>query len=510
MAAKKDTTAKRPPMAEVSAGGVNDIGAPYVNALGTLQPEDPLLAARGGDLKLYEEVMRDGQVRATFQQRTLAVVSKEWKVDAGGDAAIDKLAAEHLELQLKAIGFDRATQKMLNGVFYGYGVAELLYRVDGEDGLIWIDRLKVRRSRRFVWDRDLRLRLVTKTSPQGELLPERKFWTFTAGAEHDDDPYGRGLGYWLYWPAYFKRNGVRFWAKFLERFGAPTTKGIYPRNAGPEEIKKLLMALRAMQESAAIALPEGMVADLVEAAKSGGDQEKFVAAMNAEISKIVLSQTMTTDDGSSRAQGEVHFDVRQEVAKSDADLVCEAFNEGPARWLTEWNFPGAAIPRVFRNFEEPEELEDIVGRDKQLIDMGYEPDEAYIQETYGKHWKKKAVAEPPPLGQPKPGQPGATVIPLPRRAAEPAFAEPHVVADAIDEGAAAMLSEWEQLIAPIVGQIETAANASTSYDDFAGRLVQLIPDLDVAALNEALARAGFGARVAALAGEELSDAEPAA
>jgi hypothetical protein len=55
---------------------------------------------------------------------------------------------------------------------------------------------------------------------------------------------------------------------------------------------------------------------------------------------------MTTDDGSSLAQAKVHEGVMDEVVKSDSDLLSASFNEGPGRWLTEWNFPGAAPPKA--------------------------------------------------------------------------------------------------------------------------------------------------------------------
>jgi hypothetical protein len=52
-------------------------------------------------------------------------------------------------------------------------------------------------------------------------MPERKFWTFSAGAATDDEPYGLGLGHFLYWPVFFKRNDIKFWLIFLEKFAAP-------------------------------------------------------------------------------------------------------------------------------------------------------------------------------------------------------------------------------------------------------------------------------------------------
>jgi hypothetical protein len=66
---------------------------------------------------------------------------------------------------------------------------------------------------------------------------------------------------------------------------------------------------------------------------------------------------MTTDDGSSRSQAEVHKGVADWVVKSDADLLCESFNRGPVAWLTEWNFPGAQPPRVWRHTEPAENLQ---------------------------------------------------------------------------------------------------------------------------------------------------------
>jgi hypothetical protein len=47
---------------------------------------------------------------------------------------------------------------------------------------------------------------------------------------------------------------------------------------------------------------------------------------------------------SSLSQAQVHETVRDEVVKSDADLICSSFARQPARWLTEWNFPAPSRP----------------------------------------------------------------------------------------------------------------------------------------------------------------------
>ena len=65
--------------------------------------------------------------------------------------------------------------------------------------------------------------------------------------------------------------------------------------------------------------------------------------------------------------------MKREVVKSDADLECESFNSSVAEWLTEWNYPGAVAPRVWRRVEDAADLNAQANRDKVIYDMGYEP-----------------------------------------------------------------------------------------------------------------------------------------
>jgi len=378
----------KPDLREIATtGGGRDITRGFLSAL--LPPADPVLTGRGGgDYALYQQVLSDDQVQATFQQRREAVVARDWQVVPGADGPLDEAAADFVSAQLDHIGWDRVTRMMLFGVFYGFAVADGLW-VE-RDGRIALDQIKVRDRRRFRFGGDGRLRLLTQRNPQGEELPERKFWHFATGADHDDEPYGLGLGHWLYWPVFFKRNALKFWLVFLEKFGQPTAKGIYPAGATETEIQKLREALGAIHAETGIVLPEGVAIELIEASRSGtADYDTVHQRMNEAIAKIVLGQTMTTEDGSSRAQAEVHYTVRQDLVKADADLVNESFSRGPARWLTEWNFPGAAIPRVVRHIEAEPDLKPRAERDRLLYEMGFRPSLAYVRNVYGEGWEER-------------------------------------------------------------------------------------------------------------------------
>ena len=184
--------------------------------------------------KPYPQEFRDDVVRvarnrdAGMTLEQVAAVSPLQAVDPRPalDPVAPAAAADFMREQLKAQPWDAITDQMLYGVYYGYSVAELMWSTDGSQ--VVIDGIRVRNRARFQYDLDYQLRLVDDMTPQGKLMPERKFWTFAAGASFSDNPYGLGLAHSLYWPVFFKRSDIKFWLIFLEKFGMPTTTGRLP------------------------------------------------------------------------------------------------------------------------------------------------------------------------------------------------------------------------------------------------------------------------------------------
>ena len=471
-----------------------DITRGYVSEL--LVSQDPVLASQGGDLQVYEKVLRDDQVFSTFQQRRMAVTSCEWEVFPGGTKRIDKKAADFLQEVLENIRWDSCTEKMLFGVFYGYAVAECLWVRDGQ--YITAEAIKVRKQRRFRFDADLNLRLLTLQNPQGERMPSRKFWTFRTGADNDDEPYGLGLGHWLYWPVWFKRNGIKFWLIFLDKFGMPTAHGTYPRGATPDEQAKLLAALSAIQTDSGVITPEGMKIELIEAARSGSvSYDTMLGRMERAISKVVLSQTMTTDDGSSQSQAQVHKDVALWVIKSDADLVCASFNRGPVRWLTEWNFPGAAPPTVYRRVEEVDDLRIRSERDKNIHDMGFKPTLQHITDTYGGEWEARSQSSTPTSETNTPDSESKTTVETDKSFSEDE--EPPIEQGYRDQAGDQAVDLTAQLLAPVRQLLDQVA----SLEELRDRLLEVYSDMSPADLG-AMMQQVF--TVAELAGRfEVSD-----
>lgn len=371
-----------------------DITRPFIGPL--LYPLDTVLRSQNHDYKVYTALLRDSQLFACLQQRIAKLIACETIIDAASDSDIDVAAADFLRNMLNEIGWDAVCERMLYAIFFGFSIAEIQWAY--RDGHHTIDQIDVRSQERFRFDTDLKPRLITSQNWQGDELPDRKFWTLTFGGHRSDEPYGLGLAHQLYWLVYFKRNGMKSWLKFLDRFGHPLPLVKYGANATDEQKQQALEIALSLAEDSAAAAPEGLVFELVETARSGtADYTELIALLDSGISKIILSQTMTTDSGSSRSQAEVHGSVADAIVKSDADLLCESFNRTIGTWVTELNFPGATPPRMYRKTQADQDLKTIVDRDKVLFDMGYAPNTEYIVETFGEGFRPPEKGEASPI-----------------------------------------------------------------------------------------------------------------
>lgn len=365
-------------------------------------PDDILSGQGSGQMRVYKDLLRDDQVKSCFQQRRTAVVQSEYYVTPAGDSEADQAIAEWLKSELDRLKFDTLCDKMLYAVHYGYGVAETIPQVI--EGKLTFDKIKVRDRSRFSFDNRGRLHL-NKEFGKTKLMPAENFWTFDIGADNDDNPYGEGLAHSLYWPVFFKRNGIKFWMIFLEKFSMPTAVAKLNRAQmqDPEVKAMALDVIDAIQADSGVVMPEDFVIELIEAKRSGtADYQGLKDAMDKAISKIILCQTMTTDDGSSNSQAQVHKGVKDDVIKTDADLLCESFNGQIVERLMAWNFPGAKLPKVKRRTEPKTDLTEVAKRDSEISKLGYEPTEEYIAETYGTGWRKKTDPLPPTQNGVKP------------------------------------------------------------------------------------------------------------
>lgn len=498
----------KPPVQGELAKPQIGLGANAAAFASVLMPDDTILTSKGGgNYQIYKEVLRDDQCSSTFAQRRLSVVCREWQVDPASESAEDKAAADFIREQLAALDWDDITDQMLYARWYGHGVAECLWGT--KENRVTLEAIKVRDRGRFAYDEQGRLYLLNMM--RYELMPERKFWTINTGADHHDSPYGLGLAHFCYWPVFFKRNGIRFWLVFLEKFGMPTAKGTIPAGMLEDVAfrQKALEALKAIASETAVLVPEGMEIELLEAARTGtGTYDSMTEAMDAAIAKLTVGQTASSEGTPGKLGNEaLQSDVRDDIVKADADLVCGSFNRQVVAWLTEWNFPGAKPPKVWRVIEPPDDLNQRATRDKDIFALGFEPTEEYITETYGPGWKKKAVqagVDPNAL----PGQMAAEFAELGAIAALKTGHRADQVA--LADAAQMFASNYEGVIGQRVQELLDLAETTGDYETFAKRIREMMAEPPKADSAKAMLSGNFFARALGRFRQQRDDAKMAA
>ena len=391
----------RPRHGEIAGSSIGNGLEAYIGEL-PLNPNAPARDAIAGveqasELREYRQTLRDERCAAALDQRLNAAIGTPWEVVPGGEAEADIAAAADLAEQLERLDFARICRQLLHGVWYGWAVGESMWARDG--ARIALDDLVVRSPDRFWWAPDGELLLRTLAAPEGAPVPAGKFVVLARPGEHNDLPFAPGLARWCYWPVWLKRHGLKFWSVALERFGSPTAKGTYPRGAKKEEQDRLLRLINSLATGAGVAIPEGQDVELLETSRrAGGDYAEFCRYLDHMITTTILGQSSTTDQGQWRGTAEIQMEVRDETIAADVRLLDSALNTTIVRWLTEWNFPGAAMPAIRHDAEPADDLDARARREKVIAQTtGWRPTMEHVIDVYGGEWEDNpnAVVDDP-------------------------------------------------------------------------------------------------------------------
>lgn len=450
--------------------------------------------ANGKGIKLYDEVIADPQVASTLQTRILSVAGKEWNVvpvkhlDNNGKLIAsdkDKQIADFAKTVLQETNTEQFKQEILKGILYGYYVVEVMWKYNGSE--VVIDKFYGKHPRRFVFDWQRNLRLLTLQNPiYGEQLPDRKFVVFTFG--DSSNPYGQGLGQKLWWPVWFKKHGIKYWLVFLEKYGMPTTVGKYPRGASADEKQLLYDAIDAIQTETGVTIPEDVAIDLLEATRSGNTSyESLCNYMDSQISKVILGQTLTTDVGKtgSYAASKTHNDVRQDIVLADAKLLDETINNTVIKWLIDYNFPNVTeYPKYVTHAGTKADLTARSAIDEKLVKIGVKIPQQYFYDTYN-------------LPKPEPDQ---EVVQPPAKAA-PGFSEFAEAAkditaqQIIDNYAEQAAIKAEPVMNKMIQQLIDKIKKAKSFDEIGQIIYSEYPNLDTNKMQELMARAMLAAGI---------------
>lgn len=351
----------------------------YSLAMSYLPDPDIVLKKQGKDMKVYKELLCDSHVFACVQSRKAGVLSLEWEINRGLDK--DETAEKVIET-IKKLDIYKFINDILDATLFGFQPIEIIWgRVDN---LVLPIELKAKPSEWFCFDDENQLKFRTKEHYFGEELPPKKFLCPQSNPSYEN-PYGERTLSRVFWPVTFKKGGLKFWVIFTEKYGIPHLIGKHPRGASEEETDRLAGLLEQMVQDAIAVIPDDSSVEIQEANKSSSAEifEKLMDKMNAEISKAILGQTLTTEVGStgSYAASNTHFAVRQDIIDADKKMVEKTINK-LIQWIYEINFSNKDIP-VFEMFEVEDIDLGLAQRDKILSETGVKFTKEYFIKNYG-------------------------------------------------------------------------------------------------------------------------------
>lgn len=325
--------AKTPTMAEL-AGRTTD--PRFYAAMSILPNPDPILRKAGKSDEVFDAIQADAHVIGELRAIKADFLRFRHHLATGGERRADKRA---YELCLQVLDRQPAPYTRWSDVlwsigqstFRGLSVQEIVWEKRG--GYFLPREILDRPKRRFVFNADGELRLLTRAEPWQGIPAERLYFLVDRHMPTYDNPYGVPLLSSCFWPYTFKHAGFRWFIKFCERFGVPFPVGKYPVGTTEDSKKALEDALENLIDAGYAALEDGSEIDLKEVkGQSSGKlaQQSLIDVCNAEMSKALSSQTLASElpaGTGSRAAAETHAGRAADVNEGDRDRIIYTLNE---------------------------------------------------------------------------------------------------------------------------------------------------------------------------------------
>lgn len=455
-------------------------------------------------LTLAEEMEeRELHYASVLSTRKLAISGLPVVVEAASDDAKDIELADEVRELTRRPEFGEMLDNTLDALGKGYSANEIMW--DRSERQWWPRDYEYRDPRFFRFDpvsgRDLQL--LDDNGSTSTVLPAYKFIVHKPAIK-SGLPIRGGLARLACVGYMCKAYTVKDWMAFAEVFGMPLRIGRYSPNASQDDINTLINAVANIGTDAAAVMPDGMRIEFEQAGNGAGGDKLFLALAewwDKQISKGVLGQTMTADDGSSQSQANVHNEVRGDILVSDARKLSNTLNRDLVEPFIDLNHgPQKAYPRLILQVTEPEDIEALTNALETLVPLGLRVEESVIRDRLG-------------LPDPREGE-DVILLKAPQTASMPPVemdtatnhSDHHCpscakarnaqddVTDTIDDLMSDPLDDWEEQLKPVIDPIIKLAEESESYDEFIAALPSLLGEMDSTEMIKRLALETFKAR----------------
>lgn len=192
-----------------------------------------------------------------------------------------------------------------------------------------------------------------------------------------------------------KKNMLAFWDSFGEIFGMPM-RIARTTSRDPKVMSQLEKMLKDAGASQYMVAGQDTEIEFVESGKGDAFNvyDKRIDRANSELSKLIIGQTMTIEDGSSLSQSQTHLEVFQNLVDSDCTMLRDIVNNQLIPRMTKHGFPVKGLRFEWDNAVDytPEQQ---VAYETMVADR-YDVDPAYFAEKYSMPVGERRNTQPMP------------------------------------------------------------------------------------------------------------------
>lgn len=281
---------------------------------------------------IYRDVEVDGHLSGCVGQREGFVMAKSFKL-------VDKSGTENEEAlhYFDQAWFKDLCRLVLDTRYWGHSLIELGDIVTDGDGCCCYDGVHLLPRKHVIPEYH---RVITDlgqdwTSGIDYHLSPFNEWLIEAGKPDDLGLYLKAAQHTI--P---KKNMLAFWDTFGEVFGMPmrVAKTATRDEKERQRINQMLIEAGASQTAV---VPPDTELEFIESTRGDAYNvyNQRVDRANSELSKLIIGQTMTIEDGSSLSQSQTHLQVFQNLVNADADMLRDVVNNQLIPRMVRHGFP---------------------------------------------------------------------------------------------------------------------------------------------------------------------------
>lgn len=281
---------------------------------------------------IYRDVAVDLHLSGCIEQRRGFVMSRSFKlVNASGDE--DGKAMHY---------FDQAWFKQLlrlchDSLWFGHSLIELGELTEDGDGCPTYSGVRLIPRKHVIPEYNRCVMNVGDDWRSGIDYRERPYsdWLIEAGQPDD-----LGLFLKAAQQTIPKKHALAFWDAFAEIFGMPM-RIARTTTRDPKEWNRLQKMMDTGGNLQSVITTMETEVQFVESGKGDAFNvyDRRIDRANSELSKLVIGQTMTIEDGSSLSQSETHLQVFENLVESDRDMLRDIVNNQLIPRMVRHGFP---------------------------------------------------------------------------------------------------------------------------------------------------------------------------